>query len=239
MGTYYNPRIVTDSLIFALDAANPKSYPGSGTEWKDNSGNGNNFYLRNTPTFQTTHFSTNGVNQHFSTTSTANNFAWTPNGVIGNSSITLDMWVRSSDTVGRFFTKPWNGSGQYNIWLFPDSFYLASGTLTNSISFGRNISNGTWTNIVCWADGINMGYYLNGTSFSGQKAHGLSGDVPSVGNGNLPCGLMTLYPYGDGWGGDTTHAIQGDISVCRMYRKILTPQEVLNNFNAMRGRYGI
>jgi hypothetical protein len=41
MAISYNPRIVTDGLVLALDAGNPKSYPGSGTAWTDLSGNGN------------------------------------------------------------------------------------------------------------------------------------------------------------------------------------------------------
>ena len=39
MSLHHNPRIVTDGLILALDTANPKSYPGSGTTWYDLSGN--------------------------------------------------------------------------------------------------------------------------------------------------------------------------------------------------------
>ena len=35
MGITRGPNIVTDGLVFAVDAANPKSYPGSGTAWKD------------------------------------------------------------------------------------------------------------------------------------------------------------------------------------------------------------
>ena len=42
MGIAYNPRIVTDGLVLALDAGNTKSYPGSGTTWTDLSGQGNN-----------------------------------------------------------------------------------------------------------------------------------------------------------------------------------------------------
>ncbi len=45
MGIAYNPKIVTDGLVLCLDAANPKSYPGSGTTWFDISGNGNNFTI--------------------------------------------------------------------------------------------------------------------------------------------------------------------------------------------------
>ena len=41
MAVGYNPRIVTDGLVLALDAANTKSYGGSGTTWTDLNGRGN------------------------------------------------------------------------------------------------------------------------------------------------------------------------------------------------------
>ena len=40
MAVGYNPRIVTDGLVLALDAGNTKSYSGSGATWTDLSGNG-------------------------------------------------------------------------------------------------------------------------------------------------------------------------------------------------------
>ena len=39
---YTGPHIITDGLIFAVDAASARSYPGSGTTWIDLSGQGNN-----------------------------------------------------------------------------------------------------------------------------------------------------------------------------------------------------
>lgn len=39
MATLYSPKIVTDGLVMYLDAANPRSYPRSGTAWNDISGN--------------------------------------------------------------------------------------------------------------------------------------------------------------------------------------------------------
>ena len=41
MSSHHNPRIVTDGLVLSLDAANPKSYPGSGTTWSDLTKNNN------------------------------------------------------------------------------------------------------------------------------------------------------------------------------------------------------
>ena len=51
MATNYNPSIVTDGLVLCFDAANPKSYPGSGTTWYDLSGNDNHGTLLNEPSF--------------------------------------------------------------------------------------------------------------------------------------------------------------------------------------------
>ena len=45
------PKIVTNGLVLYLDAANKKSYPGSGTTWTDLSGNNNTGTLTNGPTF--------------------------------------------------------------------------------------------------------------------------------------------------------------------------------------------
>ena len=50
MATEYNPRIVTDNLVFYVDAGNTKSYPGTGDTWTDMSGV-NNGTLTNGPTF--------------------------------------------------------------------------------------------------------------------------------------------------------------------------------------------
>ena len=51
MALAHSPRIVRDSLLLYLDAANTKSYPGSGTTWTDLSSKNNNPTLTNGPTF--------------------------------------------------------------------------------------------------------------------------------------------------------------------------------------------
>jgi hypothetical protein len=48
---HYSPKIVTDGLVLYLDAANTRSYPGTGTTWSDLSRGGNNGSLINGPTF--------------------------------------------------------------------------------------------------------------------------------------------------------------------------------------------
>ena len=53
MAFFHSPNIVTNGLVLALDAANPKSYPGSGTTIYDLSGNGNHGTLNNGVGFST------------------------------------------------------------------------------------------------------------------------------------------------------------------------------------------
>jgi len=84
-----------------------------------------------------------------------------------------------------------------------------------------------------------MGYYFDGGSSSDSQAHGLTGGISDKGNTNKPLGLMTVYFYGEGWAGNTSHAFEGEVGAFRKYNKVLTAEEVLQNFNAMRGRFGI
>ena len=51
MAVGYNPRIVTDGLLFCVDAGNTKSHSGSGTSWNDISGKGNTLTATSSPTF--------------------------------------------------------------------------------------------------------------------------------------------------------------------------------------------
>jgi hypothetical protein len=48
---YTGPNTVTNGLVLSLDAANVKSYPGSGTTWYDLSGNSKNATGVNTPVY--------------------------------------------------------------------------------------------------------------------------------------------------------------------------------------------
>ena len=72
MAIKHSPRIVTDGLVLYLDAANTKSYPGSGTTWTDISGKSNNGTLTNGPTFDSGNKGTivfDGSNDYVSETS--------------------------------------------------------------------------------------------------------------------------------------------------------------------------
>ena len=65
MAVSYGSTIKRDGLLFHLDAANPKSYPGSGNTWYDLSGNGNHFTLYNAPAWNSGGwFDFNGIDEY-------------------------------------------------------------------------------------------------------------------------------------------------------------------------------
>ena len=70
MGIRRGPNIVQSGLVLSLDAGNIRSYPGSGTAWRDVSGNGN-AEMVNSPVFEssTKSFTFDGTADYFSVTS--------------------------------------------------------------------------------------------------------------------------------------------------------------------------
>jgi len=248
MSASANPDIVTDGLVLCLDAADSKSYGGSGTTWTDRSGNNKHGNLTNGPTYTTDDgglLDFDGVNDYVTIGGTNNDNAWTADNSLGSDILCLEIWVKGSDSYGRIISKPWNGSGKYNISVYPNVFKLVVGTgvsqasdASSSISL-PGINDGQWHHLVVWANSTNMGYYIDGGSSSNSQAHGLTGGVSNNGNSGLPLGLMTLYFYGGSWSGNTGHAFEGKVAVFRKYSKVLTAAEVLQNYNATKSRFGL
>lgn len=226
MSIAYNTSIVRDGLVLCLDAANKKSYPGSGTVWKDLSGNGNDgavsgatysldggFYFDgtddvvkvNTPTSanepQTYEIWTNAK----ASPSGANKWGYlihnnASNNYVGYSFITIGV-APSQEYIGCF-------DGEFNI--------MRSGVVANGID------------VVCltlvW-DGAEQLLYANGelkTSNPLTTAPLNRSSITSLGD--------YITPY---------RQIIGDIKLVRSYNRALSEQEIRQNFNATRGRYGI
>lgn len=224
----------------------PTPYAGPSTTrtqtrtWYDISGNGNDTTLVNGPTFtsnKTLQF--DGVNDYAIIGGANNSHAWTADGTVGSDTFTHEIWSKGTDTTGLIISKPWNGSGRYNISLAHSYFQLKVGTgvsqgpdESNSISFD-SIRDDKWHQTVIWANDTQMGYYIDGGKKSGYKNHGLTGGISDYGNSQLPLGLSTLYFYGgtnDGWSGNTGHANEAEISIFKKYSKVLSADEVRQNY---------
>jgi hypothetical protein len=88
-----------------------------------------------------------------------------------------------------------------------------------------SIPVGTWGFYCIVYDGSNVNIYRNGV-FEGQQA--------TTGSADWSQGLMIGY-----WPAGGSYAYQGKIDAVSFYNRALSASEVLQNFNALRGRYGI
>jgi len=255
MALGHSPSIVVDSSLYSwFDFTNTNSYVAQTNQATIYSliGNGYNWSTANfSGTVNTTSYGTiakgllfdgnaqmltqNGGNSYY--------YGWDPTGTYGTPTLTNEMWVYPYESSGVLYTRPWNGSGRYNVWVFPGSFYIASGGSSSSlpsstINYAVDLTSfGKPVHIVCWANATQMGYYINGGQYSGSQNHGITGSGDFYGNG-ITAGYMTLYPYGQGWGGNTGFSINGVLYQARVYNRVLTSSEVQGNFAAHAGRYG-
>ena len=245
MSTLYSPSIVTDRLVLHLDAANKKSYPGSGDSWYDRSGNGYNFTSINGPTYSNGAFVFDGSNDYFHSpysTTTTDNFHWTPDGSVGSDTMTYEVWYKTSETDGGLvLSHPWNGNGQYNILIYSSgtvNVHSYNGNFSYSYT-GSGLNDGSWHSVTLCLDSTTLAVYDDG-ELRASVSHGRTGGAGTVGNSaNLRLVLMSLYPYGGGWGGHTGFSVDGELAITRIYQKTLTAAEVLQNFNSTKSRFGL
>jgi hypothetical protein len=248
MGFSRGPKIVTDGLVLALDAANPKSYPGSGSTWSDLSGNGNNGSLINGPTFDS-----------------GNNGSIVFDG--SNDRVTLDSSITSLDTsvlsIEMYFRTNINTSGFTPLIGWHDTEsphgYIGLGNFTGfwgneSISF---FNKGTGTTNLSFA-------YTNGSSFlqdtewhhtlfvlntNDYRIYVDGSEVAinaSFRNGSASTAFPNdLFGYGTtpsvafGVGGSQPKYGNLNIANSRIYNRALTSEEVLQNYNATKSRFGL
>jgi len=230
--------IVTDGLNMLLDAANPRSYPGSGTAWNDMSGNGNNatwpsgvVYVGTNGgyfNFGGTQYATSPLTQTnvttysiclwFNTTSTTASMTF----VGGNTQPSLAIGINSGIV----------GSSTGNIWFAIINLGLGIGVYTNSTYndgkwhcvtgvFNQPSGSITPSNFTLYVDG-QLATTTNGT-ISG------SASVPITQPGGYT--RISGVPYTSGY--------IGLMSAVLIYNAALTAAQVAQNFEAYRGRYGV
>jgi hypothetical protein len=240
MATFYNARLVTTGLVFAFDAGNNKSYTSGSSTWVDLTGNANNGSLVDGTSYATSgSLVFDGTANRVHVTSPNNLLTWTPSGV-GNNNISIETWVKTTDTSGNIISKPWNGNGEYNYRFGSNTLILAVSASSNSIGF-TSVATGTWQHICVIITPTQFAVYRNGTLNAGFTNHGLTANIPAFSNenNNIALCIMSLYPYGSGWAGSTGFSIQGEMSILRFYNRVLSANEVLENYNATRSRFGV
>lgn len=224
------PNIVTDGLVLHLDAANTKSYPGSGTTWTDVSGTGNNGTLTASPTFNSANngsFSFNGSTQYvvmgdkFNTASgTIACWITVDNNITSSNALNYRICGKTTDYEFRFFS---SGSDPG----------ISNGSLGADLGASRSI----YSNKRDWT--ANQWYYvvLTWNQTAGTSSIYIDGILDVTGTSTNMTGQIT-DSFDIGRSG-TRGYLAGKISLFKIYNTVLTEAQVEQNFNATRGRYGI
>jgi hypothetical protein len=236
MSINYNPRIVTDGLVLCLDAGNTKSYLGTGTTWTDISRNGNNGTLTNGPTFD----SANGGSLVFDGTNDKIVVPYNSN--LNPSNVTISVWFKR--TVTRNYSHFAGLPASNSVWNSPYVSYgiefigitdqpsLTLGFSDNTFSYttataSASTAVGSWVNVVGTYDKSFSKIYVNGQLITSNAQT----KTLLTTNANFILGTETQNT--------SVYPLNGNIAQVSVYNRALTASEVKQNFNALRGRFGI
>ena len=237
MSTRYNPSIDRDSLILYVDAANPKSYPGSGTTWKDLSGRGHDMTLVNGPTFNSGfggYLKFDGSND--SATVEIGNLAGTTKDA--TMSIWMDGDYATSNHKGIIgFRETANNNGFFILRLAGTNDQLEIRLANSAGQFDvKNASNNKpfvnsriWCNLCFTYSNSNTlitGYY------NGEKLGSTSTNATAF-QSNMKTFAIARSVHSTG------HYANMKASSAMLYEKCLSTSEVQQNYNALKGRFGL
>lgn len=227
MGITYNTSIVRSGLVLHVDAANIKSYPGSGTTWSDISGNSNNVSLVNGPTYSTANkggFVFDGTNQ-YAEYSLANPYAetvivWAKS---GTTNWNKDGWISSSRRANGHIIHPNIGTKTVNF------FALTSGSAATAIG-GGTLSDITIPRMYAYTTNGSNSHrcYFDGTQISNSTTPISRTLTPTIQSTWVGADILGLSRFGN-----------GTIYCTLRYDRVLSAAEIRQNFEALRGRYGV
>lgn len=225
MGVGYNPKIVTNGLVLCLDAANRRSYPGSGTTWTDLSGNGNNGTLTNGPTFS----SGNGGSIVFDGTNDYVNVPISSSLQISQN-ITVSMWI---------YNKQWKAcdyiEGGWTGIIQNGGIVIEARTGDGKIYWGEQYADPQLPSNIIYSELINVWYNIVGTYDGTALKLFYNAILDNSANYSFTFNNTALtigYGVVDGY-------FNGNIGPTHIYNRALSAAEIRQNFNATRGRYGI
>ena len=233
-------KIATDGLIFYIDAANKKSYPGSGTivndllDFKDGT-------LTNGPTYNSGnggYFSFDGVNDHIRTD-------W--NEPFGTTLYSYEVWFRTSvGQIGFIIAKrtPANNFEQFSLFMSANGLGTApGGKLAVYHRGGSSSTIRSWATVDDYNDG-NWHHVVLAKGASSDFMY-VDGDLkfeePSSVLPNLTTDPPLLIAASNASSSSPYTSIgspfNGDIAVAKVYNKTLSASEVLQNYNELKYRF--
>ena len=226
---------ITANLSMNLDAA---TYT-SGLTWTDSSGNGKNANIAGAVSTYTV----NGYNViRFNGSAFANAYLGFGTTLDTTAGYTFDVWAQpaASDTSYTLITE-WQNNTVNSGWLdaqmgFLSNNRIVAGYFSGGVSTATPTpvtAGGTWYNITFTYNGVNNGnLYINGSKVA------TTGYAVKSNPGSTFLSLGKSDGFG-GYLGGVINNFTGNIGAWKVYNKNLSDAEILQNFNALRSRYGI
>ena len=224
--------LITDGLVLRLDAANIKSYQGTGTAFKDLSTNMSDFTLVGSPAFNTNGFFTfNGTNQYASRVNTSS--------LKPSSAISIEQWLNADSwnagTASNYkcaLSCTQGGGYSHNIWSgnFYSYIYAGGEYLIPSASVS-NFSG--WHHFVTTFDGQYAKLFIDG-SLANTDDYGSANKTMTYASNSIFLGAEAgsgTSPEGFYW--------QGKIATTSIYNKALSDTEIAQNYNTTKVRYSL
>ena len=251
MSVYDGPKITTNGLVLALDVGNRLSYVSGSTTWNDISNNANNGTLINGPTFNTEFNGSlvfDGVDDYVNlVTSSLYQFTNTD-------PFTISAWINANN-IGEYNTILAYSLGVsdfrgYYLQLVPTASIALAGQRTNSFIFDYfegTTPSSNWKGIVGDSNSItfNSWIMITATSATGNNASGMTvyqnaSIVPfQIRRNSSPNSInYTGVPLTIGSRGGIQQ-FKGNIASAQIYNRALSAQEVLQNYNATKTRFGL
>jgi len=219
-----NAPIVTDGLVFYVDAGNGKSYDGvsGGTTWTDLAGSDDGT-LTNGPTYN----SANGGSIVFDGT---NDYVGSINLGITFSDITFSCWVKrigtQGDYTGLMISDGTNSNSGIGIMATGKIWTFWGNNLWDHDS-NLSIADQTWTMVTVVFNSGTVNFYKNDNS-----------ETPSTGTPTTYSGTSAFPNLQIGKDrGFSSRILNGNIACASIYNRALSSSEITQNYNALKNRF--
>jgi hypothetical protein len=263
MGFYDGPSIVTNGLILSLDAADKNSYVGSGTTWNDLTGNNSSISLVNSPTFGSANGGTiifDGTNDYaelttrntalefqptqpfsvfswFKSPSAASSIGAIVSNMTGSGTIAgWDLWFNNpstANTVAMHFISVWPANAMKVRVDYNYTTYLNQWVYLGYTYNGSSPSNSETTL-------TSVNFYLNGSLITSGKAIAETADGFNSTSETITYNINQRFRVASRWQSGTWNAgsnLSG--SAVQVYNRVLSANEVLQNYEAQKSRFGL
>ena len=211
--------IQTEGLVFYVDAAYKKSYPRTGTSiFNIASGS-----LTPTGSFEgAPTFVSSPPSLDFDGSDDYVKLANNTTLQVATDNHSLFFWMKTSDGSTQVVMEKGSGNNELAAWVISNKIQWAG---SNAFLSSTSVNDGNWKHIAFIADGSNSYIYINSSLDQ-------TGSTKVKGSANT-----STFTFGARDGG--SFAFDGNLSLIQVYNRALSASDVLQNYQAQKGRFGL